>query len=192
MISALKHGALLLLLALLAGCTGVPEGITPVRGFDALRYLGTWHEIARLDHRFERGLSAISATYTARDDGGIQVVNRGYDAARGEWREALGRAYFIGARDVASLKVSFFGPFYGGYHVFALDPNYQWALVSGPSRQYLWILARQPRLPAELLGQLVDTARQAGFDTDALIYPAARLREAESPRQPTQRKGAES
>jgi len=192
MISALKRGALLLLLVLLAGCTGVPEGIKPVRGFDAQRYLGTWHEIARLDHRFERGLSAISATYTAREDGGIQVLNRGYDAARGEWREALGHAYFIGARDVASLKVSFFGPFYGGYHVFALDPDYQWALVSGPSRKYLWILARQPRLPADLLRQLVETARQAGFDTDALIYPEPRIREAGSPFQSSSIKGAES
>jgi apolipoprotein D and lipocalin family protein len=180
------------LVLLLAGCTGVPEGIEPVRGFDAQRYLGTWHEIARLDHRFERGLTAISASYTARDDGGIEVFNRGYDSARGAWREARGRAYFTGSPEVASLKVSFFGPFYGGYHVFALDPDYQWAVVSGPNRNYLWILARQPVLPADLLSQLVERARQAGFDTDALIYPEPRVRQAASPiRSPTARpKGA--
>jgi apolipoprotein D and lipocalin family protein len=126
-------------------------------------------------------LSGITATYAARADGGIDVLNRGYDTIRGKWHEALGHAYFMRGRDIASLKVSFFGPFYGGYHVFALDPDYQWALVSGPSRKYLWILARQPRLPAELLGQLIETARQAGFDAEALIFPAPRLREAESP-----------
>ncbi len=156
---------------LLAGCTGVPQGIQPVRGFEVNRYLGTWYEIARLDHAFERGLSDISAIYTRRDDGGIDVLNRGWDIEKRAWREARGRAYFLDSPNVASLKVSFFGPFYGGYHVFALDPNYQWALVSGPSRDYLWILARTPGLPEALLLELVDKARRAGFATDALIYP---------------------
>lgn len=156
---------------LLTGCTGVPEGIEPVRGFDLERYLGTWYEIARLDHPFERGLSDVSATYTRRSDGGIDVRNRGWDTQKRAWREVRGRAYFIDVPEVASLKVSFFGPFYGGYHVFALDPNYQWALVCGPSRDYLWILARTPQLPESLLRELVKKARGAGFDTDALIYP---------------------
>lgn len=156
---------------LLAGCTGVPQGIQPVRGFEVERYLGTWYEIARLDHAFERGLSDISATYTRRGDGGIAVLNRGWDIEKRVWREARGRAYFLDSPEVASLKVSFFGPFYGGYHVFALDPNYQWALVCGPSRDYLWILARTPDLPEALLLELLDKARRAGFATDALIYP---------------------
>lgn len=162
---------LLLALAALAGCTGVPEGIRPVRGFELERYLGTWHEIARLDHRFERGLTDISATYSRRADGGVAVVNRGWDPAKGAWREARGRAYFLDGPDLASLKVSFFGLFYGGYHVFALDPDYRWALVSGPSRDYFWILARQPELPPGLLADLLTRARRAGFDTDALIFP---------------------
>lgn len=163
---------ILLATLLLTGCTGVPQGIEPVRGFELERYLGTWYEIARLDHPFERGLSDISATYSRRSDGGIDVLNRGCDTQKGAWREARGRAYFLDAPEVASLKVSFFGPFYGGYHVFALDPSYQWALVTGPSREYLWILARTPRLPEALLLELTDKARRAGFDTKALIYPA--------------------
>lgn len=157
---------------LLAGCTGVPQGLQPVRGFELAGYLGTWYEIARLDHAFERGLTDVSATYTLRGDGGIDVLNCGWDPARGAWREARGRAYFLDTPDVASLKVSFFGPFYGGYHVFALDPRYRWALVSGPSRDYLWILARDPALPPGTLTDLLALARQAGFATDDLIYPA--------------------
>ncbi len=160
------------LLLVLCGCTGYPEGVQPVSGFALDRYLGTWHEIARLDHSFERGLTDVTANYSMREDGGIDVVNRGYDPDKGDWREARGRAYFIGDTDVASLKVSFFGPFYGGYHVFALDPDYRWAMVSGPSREYLWILARQPVLSPEILSELVARARRAGFATDALIYPA--------------------
>jgi len=167
---ALKGWLILWVLAL-AGCTSVPQGIEPVRNFDLTRYLGTWHEIARLDHAFERGLTQVTATYSLRDDGGIDVLNRGYDAAKQVWKEAEGRAYFTGEPQVASLKVSFFGPFYGGYHVFALDPDYRWALVSGPSRDYFWILARQPSLPPSTLESLIDTARQAGFDTRALIFP---------------------
>jgi len=163
--------ALLLLLAafMLAGCTGVPRGVTPVQGFQAERYLGTWYEIARLDHRFERGLSDVSATYQPRVDGGIDVLNKGYDPVKKSWNEARGRAYFLDTPDIGSLKVSFFGPFYGGYHVMALDPDYRWAIVAGPDHDYFWILARTPSLPDDMLNTLMQTARQAGFDLSELI-----------------------
>jgi apolipoprotein D and lipocalin family protein len=157
---------------LLGGCTSVPEGVQPVRGFDLEHYLGTWYEIARLDHSFERGLTDVSATYSRRDDGGVRVLNRGWHPSDKSWKQIEGKAYFIGPSDVASLKVSFFGPFYGGYHVFALDPDYRWAMLSGPSKDYLWILARAPHLPDRVLQPLLTQARQAGFETDTLIFPS--------------------
>lgn len=164
-----------LVLLLVSACTGVPKGLEPVEGFDFKRYLGQWHEIARLDHSFERGLTEVSATYSLREDGGIDVVNRGYDSKRGQWSEARGRAYFLGSPQTASLKVSFFGPFYGGYHVIALDrENYRHALVSGPSRNYLWILARDKQLPEATLKSLVAQAKQAGFAVEGLIYAEPR------------------
>ena len=131
---------------LLAGCIGVPEGIEPVTDFDVQRYLGTWYEIARLDHRFERGLDAVTATYESRDDGGLDVINRGYDTDSGDWRDARGRAYFVDDSDTAHLKVSFFGPFYASYVVFDLDKGYDYALVTGKDRSYFWLLARSPPL----------------------------------------------
>lgn len=155
---------------LLAGCAQIPEGVEPVQEFDSRRYLGTWYEIARLDHRFERGLEDITATYTARADGGIEVLNRGYDVAKGEWREIQGRAKFVGSPNVASLGVSFFGPFYGGYNVVDIDPEYQIALVSGPTRDYLWVLARRPDPPRAEIERVVRRAAELGFDTAALIY----------------------
>jgi len=161
---------LMLTAVLLAGCARIPDGIEAVGGFDAERYLGTWYEVARLDHRFERGLDNITANYTARDDGGIDVLNRGFDRARGEWREARGRARFVGPRDTAMLEVSFFGPFYGGYNVVDLDPGYQLALVAGPTRKYLWILARRPDPPRPTVERLVARAAELGFDTSELIY----------------------
>lgn len=160
---------MLLAVFLLAGCTGVPQGVTPVRGFQAERYLGTWYEIARLDHSFERGLSDVSATYQRRADGGIDVLNKGYDPVKNVWNEARGRAYFLDTPDIGSLKVSFFGPFYGGYHVMALDPDYRWAMVAGPDHDYFWILARTPSLHDDVLNTLMQTARQAGFDLRGLI-----------------------
>jgi apolipoprotein D and lipocalin family protein len=163
--------ALCLLALQLAGCTGVPEGVRPVTGFQLDRYLGTWHEIARLDHAFERGLTDVSARYSRRADGGVDVLNRGYDAAKNQWKEVRGRAYFLDGPDVGSLEVSFFGPFYGGYHVFALAPDYRWALVAGYSHDYLWILARERQLPPAVLADLLAKARTAGFATDALIFP---------------------
>jgi apolipoprotein D and lipocalin family protein len=163
--------ALGLLIALAAGCTGIPKGVEAVTQFDPDRYLGTWYEIARLEHHFERGLEDVSATYTRRDDGGITVRNRGYDPKRQEWREAIGRAYPLGDPSIASLKVSFFGPFYAGYHVIALDEDeYSEALVSGNSRKYLWILARSRVLPEERRLLLVEAARRSGYDVDELIW----------------------
>jgi apolipoprotein D and lipocalin family protein len=163
---------LLLASALLAGCAQIPDGVEAVEDFDTARYLGRWYEVARLDHRFERGLTNVTATYAQRDDGGIDVLNRGFDPGRGEWREARGRARPAGPPGTAMLEVSFFGPFYGGYNVVDLDPEYQIALVSGPNRSYLWILSRRPDPPRESLERVVRRAAELGFDTDALIYVA--------------------
>ncbi len=159
------------LFLLLGGCAvAPPDGVTPVSGFDLKRYLGQWYEIARLDHPFERGLSNVSASYSPRDDGGVQVLNRGYDAGTRRWKEAEGRAYFTSEPTVGSLKVSFFGPFYGGYHIVALDrENYSYAMISGPSRDYLWILARDRQLPLAVLDGLLQQARALGFATEQLI-----------------------
>lgn len=148
-----------------------PSGVTPITDFDVDRYLGHWYEIARLDHSFERGLSQVSAHYSQRDDGGIKVLNRGYNDRTGVWKEAEGRAYFIGEPTTGSLKVSFFGPFYGGYHIFALEQTkYAYAMISGPSRDYLWILARTRRLPPMVLEDLLKQAKALGFATDSLIW----------------------
>lgn len=157
--------------ALLAGCapTSPPQGIAPVAPFDLQRYQGRWYEQARLDHSFERGLTDVSATYTPQPDGTVRVVNRGFDSATGMWREAVGKALFTGDHSTGSLKVSFFGPFYGGYHVAALDPDYRWALVVGPDRSYCWILARDKHLDPAQRESIVARARALGIDTGALI-----------------------
>jgi apolipoprotein D and lipocalin family protein len=159
------------ILLALTGCTGIPDGITAVRGFELDRYLGTWYEIARLDHSFERGLNNVTANYSMRDDGGVRVLNRGYNPDKQQWKEAEGKAYFIRQPDVGRLKVSFFGPFYGGYNIIELDKvNYSYVLLCGPDRDYLWILARTPTLPQATVERLVERARQLGFQTDQLIY----------------------
>lgn len=155
---------------LLLGCTGRPDDVEPVRGFDVARYQGEWFEIMRLDHSFERGLTNVTATYQLRPDGSVGVLNRGFDRKACRWKEADGRARFQGAPDVASLSVTFFWPFAGGYHVFALDrEGYQWALVSGSSRDYLWLLARSRDLPSDVRARLVAQARSLGFPVDNLI-----------------------
>ena len=128
------------------------------------------YEVARLENRFERGLEQVTATYGQRSDGGISVVNRGYDPQKQKWNESEGKAYFTGAPDTAALKVSFFGPFYGGYNVIALDSQYQYALVSGPDRGYLWILSRTPTIPDSVKQEYVSIARKLGFPVDKLVW----------------------
>ncbi|SEA14415.1 lipocalin family protein [Rubrimonas cliftonensis] len=154
----------------LAACTGAPDGVTPVTGFQPERYAGEWFEIYRLDHSFERGLTNVTATYALREDGRLSVVNRGWSPDDCAFDSVEGTARPIGAPGEASLAVTFFWPFAGGYHLFALDrEDYAWAAVSGPTREYLWILAREPALDAETDAALRAQAARLGFDTDALI-----------------------
>ena len=166
----MKSVAVLFGTLLLAGCTTAPQGILPVDNFDLDRYLGTWYEIARLDHRFERGLSQVSASYSKRSDGGVDVINRGFNSQANKWKEAKGRAYFIGEPSVARLKVTFFWPFYGGYNVIELDQeNYNYALICGPNKKYLWLLARTKTLDAGIKESLIAKAKTLGFNTSELI-----------------------
>ena len=163
-------GTAMLLTTVVLGCTGVPKGLKPVSEFDGQRYMGKWYEIARLDHSFEKNMSNVNATYTLNSAGVISVTNRGYNEKTGKWKQIEGRARFIGDNDVGSLKVSFFGPFYGGYHVIALDKkNYSYAMVAGPNRSYLWILSRSTSLDETILSNLKVKAAEMGFETTELI-----------------------
>ncbi len=154
----------------MAGCTGVPRGVVPVTGFDAGRYLGKWYEIGRLDHSFERGLNNVTAEYGLRADGLISVNNRGYDSVKHVWREASGRARFLGASTTGSLGVSFFGPFYAGYHVAVLDSKgYQYAVISGNTPSYFWILGREPQMDETLYNELLARGATWGVATGQVI-----------------------
>lgn len=161
---------LLMVLIVLAGCSGKSGTIKPVENFEADRYLGTWYEIARIDHRFEKGLSRVSAEYRKRPDGGITVINRGFDAKSGTWKESAGKAFFVDGEDKGRLKVSFFGPFYGAYIVFELDqPAYRYALVSGPDTSYFWLLSRKPTMDPTLRDRLIERAVAQGFRRQDII-----------------------
>lgn len=167
----MKKLLMLTMLFLLTGCLGMPKSVTPVKDFSANNYLGTWYEIARLDHSFERGLTNISAQYTLREDGGVNVLNRGFSIKDNEWSEAKGKAYFVDGSDQGYLKVSFFGPFYGSYIIFDLDKaDYQYAFVSGPDTSYLWLLSRTPEISPALKARFIKESKARGFDTDNLIF----------------------
>lgn len=156
-------------LFLLNACASIPEGIKPIDNFQLERYLGQWYEIARLDHSFERGLEQVTATYSLNQDGSVRVLNRGFSTLKQQWQEAEGRAQFVESPQVGRLKVSFFGPFYGGYNIVELDKNYQHALIVGNDRSYLWILSRTPRLDSSTQQHLIQRAQALGFATEQLI-----------------------
>lgn len=157
---------------LVFGCASIPRGLQPVTDWDVTDYAGTWHEVARLDHWFERGLSQVTATYTLRPDGAVTVLNRGYDDKAGAWREAKGVARLRGAANEGRLKVSFFAPFYGAYNILAWRKGGPYAVVCGNTHDYFWILSRTPELPAAELAALLERAAGWGFATNRLIFPA--------------------
>ncbi|NUW67215.1 lipocalin family protein [Vibrio coralliilyticus] len=155
----------------ISGCLGMPSEVKPVQDFDIDRYTGKWYEIARLDHSFEKGLSKVTAEYSLKDDGGVKVINQGFSEELNEWKEAEGNAYFVRSSDQGYLKVSFFGPFYGSYVVFELEKdNYDYAFVSGPDTDYLWLLARSSSVEQEVINKFISMSKARGFDTNRLIF----------------------
>lgn len=158
-------------LLLISGCLGKPESVKPVEDFELNRYLGKWYEIARLDHSFERGLTQVTANYSIKGDGGVLVLNRGFSAVDNEWKEAEGKAYFVNSASEGYLKVSFFGPFYGSYVIFELERSaYQYAFISGPNTEYLWLLSRTATVAPDVIEKFKTMSEERGFNVDNVIY----------------------
>ena len=154
----------------LSSCRTIPKGVKAVSPFDAKRYMGKWYEISRKDFMFEKNLDNTTAEYSIMDNGEIKVVNSGHNFKTGKHKQAIGKAKFVGSSNEAKLKVSFFGPFYAGYNVLALDPEYQYALVGGKNFKYLWILSRSKTIPDHIKTEYLQKAKELGYDTGDLIW----------------------
>jgi apolipoprotein D and lipocalin family protein len=162
------------IISILQGCSlSVPTGIRPVTGFDVNQYLGHWYEIARLDNRFQRGLTQVTATYNLREDGGIRVENAGWNAQKKQRKTIVGKAKFVADEQVGHLKVSFWGPFYGSYVIFHLEADYSVAMVCGACKDYCWILSKNPILSAEDLAKYLKIAEERGFAVERFIHTSA-------------------
>ncbi len=155
---------------MLFSCSTIPKGITAVHQFDKNKYLGKWFEIARLDFKFERDLNNTTAEYSVNPNGTIKVFNKGYNIKTQKWQTATGKAKFVKEENIAMLKVSFFGPFYSGYNVIAIDPEYKYALIAGKSLKYLWILSRETTIPAHIKQKYLELAQSVGYKTDDLVW----------------------
>ena len=162
----MKKILLVVTVCLLSACGKLTVDNTPIESVDLNRYLGSWYEIARFDHRFERGMEQTKALYTLREDGLIKVENSG--VKDGEPKQSIGKAKVTDTP--ALLRVSFFGPFYGDYRILLLDKGYQYVLVGGSTDDYLWILSRTPQLDDDTLALILAEARSRGYDTSKLIW----------------------
>jgi len=170
---SLYAGGVLLTLASVLYLTSrrsIPKGASAVKPFDRAKYLGNWYEVARLDFRFEKNLNNATAHYSLNDDGSIRVVNRGFNYKNNTWKESIGKARFVASPQEARLKVSFFGPFYAGYNVIAIDPDYRYALVAGESLDYLWLLSREKTMPDDIKQAYLEKAQALGYKTDELVW----------------------
>ncbi len=154
----------------LSACTTIPDGAVAVKPFNKVKYLGKWYEIARLDFKYEKDLDNTTAEYSLNENGTIRVNNQGYNTKKGKWNQAIGKAKFVGDENIAMLKVSFFGPFYSGYNVIAIDDEYKYVLIAGESLKYLWILSRDTTIPVEIKDKYLKIAQKVGYNTDNLIW----------------------
>lgn len=162
---------ILMMMTLLSACsTTLDPNVVPVTNFKTDRYLGQWYEIARIENRFEKGLTQVTANYSKREDGGIKVLNRGYNKKKEKWKDVTGKAYFVDNESIGHLKVSFFGPIYGPYVVFELDENYQYSFVTNHNKKYLWLLSRTPEISDSVKSKFMNKINDMGFDTEKLIW----------------------
>lgn len=153
-----------------SSCATMPKGATVVKPFDQNQFLGKWYEITRMDYRFEKNLINVTAVYSLKDDGNIKVVNKGFDTVNKEWKMVEGKAKFRNAPDEAALKVSFFGPFYSGYNVLAVDDDYTYALIAGNDLDLLWILSRSKEIPESVKAEYLKIADDLGYKTSQLTW----------------------
>lgn len=169
--------AILLLVALLLGAGGCSASgalpgaapLTSVESLDVDRYLGTWYEIARYPTSFQTGLVGVTAEYARRDDGAIQVTNRGLvETLDGKEKSARARAWVPDDAQPGRLKVQFFWPLAANYWVIALDEDYQWAVVGEPGRRYLWILSRTPQMDRTTESTIRARITALGYDVERL------------------------
>lgn len=164
-------GFVILILILMVSCgADIPDGVTAVQNFKKEKYLGKWYEIARFDYRFERNINNATAEYSLNSDGSIKVLNKGFNYKKQMWDSAEGKAKFIGSDKEARLKVSFFGPFYGGYNVVDIDENYQNALIYGGSTEYIWFLSRNKTMDEATKKRFLEKAKKDGYDVSKLIW----------------------
>jgi len=148
----------------------IPKSAKAVENFDKTKYLGKWYEIARLDFKFEKGLNNVTAEYSLNDNGTIKVDNKGYNVRKDKWEQSIGKAKFVKKDNVGMLKVSFFGPFYAGYNVIAIEENYKYALVVGQSLKYMWILSRETTMPESVKADFLIKARDIGYNVSDLVW----------------------
>lgn len=159
---------ILLSMAALLSCK-TTQDLPTVEQVDISKYAGQWFEIARLPNSFEKGLECVTATYTQKNNGKIEVLNKGYSPEKGSYKTAKGTAWVPDGKYPGRLKVTFFWPFSGNYYIMSLDDNYQYALVGDPSRKYLWVLARSKTLDALIFEDLMNHAENNGFDIHQVI-----------------------
>ena len=154
---------------LFIGCGSKNPYLKTVDKVDIQKYKGTWYEIARFEHFFEKGCKNVSATYEIKDNGKIKVINKCTKIKDGEKKEATGEAYAVDSTN-SKLKVSFFKPFYGDYWIIDLDENYNYALVGSPNREYLWILSRTKTISKEIKNSILNKLPEHKFDKSKFIW----------------------
>ena len=155
--------------AIVISSANIPEKATVVKPFDQQKYLGTWHEIARLDYKWEKNLDNVTAT-SLKENGDIRVDNKGYNTKKNKWQQSIGKAKPVSDPNEGKLKVSFFGPFYSGYNVIAIDKDYKYALVAGDNTKYLWILSREKTIPENVKKEYLKKAEDIGYNTGNLVW----------------------
>lgn len=148
---------------------GSTRRIGTVCDVDLARYQGVWYEIARLPHSFERGMEEVTARYTLKPKGIIEVVNSGI--RNGKRVSITGKAGIIDPGCTGNLWVKFFPLMKSSYRIIGVDKeHYEYALVTSKKKSFLWLLCRKPVMDEKTLIEVISKARILGFDVKKMIW----------------------
>jgi apolipoprotein D and lipocalin family protein len=154
----------------LGACAATPpKPITTVAKVDLNRFMGDWYVIANIPTFIEKGAHNAMESYAMNADGSVATTFAfnadGFDGKRKDYHPT---GYIVDTQSNAVWGMQFLWPFKSEYRIVWLDADYTQTIIGRSKRDYVWIMARQPSIPAADYQKLVRFLSDEGYDVSKL------------------------